>query len=115
MRAEWAATQHLASRAGVTVLEWVQMAGQYNKGNLNLLNKAVYRRNYYVERVFSSLEFRLAEIRPEIDVSGQGIFLGPSGFQYEPQNAAYGAEFTLFPRSYGNSARTECLVSSRPH
>ena len=37
------------------------------------------------------------------------------GFQYEPQNAAHGAEFTLFPRSYGNSARTERLVSSRSH
>ena len=34
--------------------------------------------NYYVERVFSTWKFRLAEVRPEIDVSGQGLFLGPS-------------------------------------
>ena len=55
---------------------------------------------------FFELKFRLAEVRPEIDLSGQGLFPGPNGFQYEPQNAAHGAEFTLFPRSYGNSART---------
>ena len=36
--------------------------------------------NYYVERVFSSWKFRLAEVRPEIDVSGQGLFRVPWDF-----------------------------------
>ena len=35
-------------------------------------------RNNYVARFFSSWKFRLAEVRPEIDVSSQGLFLGPS-------------------------------------
>ena len=51
------------------------------------------------------------DVRPEIDVSAQGLFRGPSGFQYEPQYAAHGAEFVPFLRCYRNSTRTEPNLS----
>jgi hypothetical protein len=42
LRAEWAATQLFAPRAGMTVLEFVRMAGQYNQGTVELINKGAY-------------------------------------------------------------------------
>jgi hypothetical protein len=42
LRQEWAATQLMAPRAAMSVLEWVRLARLYNHGTVEFLNKGAY-------------------------------------------------------------------------